>query len=256
VVRPEPVTPPSNAIDRARAEEEMAEWMATQGVPDAWDLAASLVASGWTVDGFSRMIESVEPKWAPLLVKATGLRAAGGQLISEIGIAARRVSELVRIVKEYSFLDQAPVQEVVVTKGIEDTLVLLKHKTRNIDVETDFDPHLAPVSASGRDLNQVWTNLIDNAADVMSEGGQLKITAKNQGEDVVVIISDTGGGIPAEALPRIFDPFFTTKEPGKGTGLGLHTVHSIVARSGGAITVDTDDKGTVFTVTLPAAPKS
>jgi signal transduction histidine kinase len=256
VVRPEPVPPPGNAIDRARAEEEMAEWMATQGVPDAWDLAASLVASGWTVDGFSKMIESVEPKWAPLLVKATGLRATGGQLIGEIGIAARRVSELVRIVKEYSFLDQAPVQEVVVTKGIEDTLVLLKHKTRNIDVETEFDPDLAPVSASGRDLNQVWTNLIDNAADVMSEGGQLKITAKNQGEDVVVTISDTGGGIPAETLPRIFDPFFTTKEPGKGTGLGLHTVHSIVSRSGGTITVDTDDKGTIFTVTLPVAPKA
>jgi signal transduction histidine kinase len=253
VVRPEPVPPPTSALDRAAAEDEMASWMAEQGVPDAWDLAAALVASGWTVDGFAKMMESVEPRWATLLIKATGLRAAGGQLIEEIGIASRRVSELVRIVKEYSFLDQAPVQEIVVTKGIEDTLILLKHKVRNLDVETEFDPDLAPVSASGRDLNQVWTNLIDNAADVMTEGGLLRITAKNVGEDVVVTVSDTGGGIPPETLPRIFDPFFTTKEPGKGTGLGLHTVHSIVARSGGTITVDTDDKGTTFKVTLPAS---
>jgi signal transduction histidine kinase len=252
VVRPDPVPPPTSSLDRAAAEDEMANWMAENGVPDAWDLAAALVASGWTVEGFARMMESVDPRWATLLIKATGLRAAGGQLIDEIGIASRRVSELVRIVKEYSFLDQAPVQEIVVTKGIEDTLILLKHKVRNLDVETEFDPDLAAVSASGRDLNQVWTNLIDNAADVMTEGGLLRITAKNVGEDVVVTVSDTGGGIPPETLPRIFDPFFTTKEPGKGTGLGLHTVHSIVSRSGGTITVDTDDKGTTFTVSLPA----
>ncbi|MCI0425380.1 MAG: HAMP domain-containing histidine kinase, partial [Actinobacteria bacterium] len=90
-----------------------------------------------------------------------------------------------------------------------------------------------------------------NASDVMRDGGTLRITAKNKGDDVVVTVSDTGGGIPPETLPRIFDPFFTTKEPGKGTGLGLHTVHSIVSRTGGTITVDTDETGTTFTVALP-----
>jgi signal transduction histidine kinase len=231
----------------------MAVWLSEQGVPDAWELAPGLVATGWTVEGIAEMTAPVDPKWALPLIRFTALRATAGILIDEIGIGSERVSELVRIVKEYSFLDQAPVQEVVVTKGIQDTLILLKHKLRNVELITEFDPALAPVLASGRDLNQVWTNLIDNAADVMAEGGTLEITARNQDGNVVITISDTGGGIPEEILPRIFDPFFTTKEPGKGTGLGLHTVHTIVARSGGTITAETSDKGTKFTVTLPIA---
>jgi signal transduction histidine kinase len=253
VVEPEPAEPPTSPIERAEAEEQMTEWLAEQGVPDAGELAPGLVATGWTVEGFSEMTSTVDPKWALPLIRFTALRATAGLLIHEIGIGSERISELVRIVKEYSFLDQAPVQEVVVTKGLADTLILLKHKLRNLEVIKEFDPDLAPVLASGRDLNQVWTNLIDNAADVITDGGTLTVTAKNEGDNVVVAVSDTGGGIPAEVLPRIFDPFFTTKEPGKGTGLGLHTVHTIVARSGGTITADTSDKGTTFTVTLPAA---
>jgi signal transduction histidine kinase len=256
VVEPEPVQPPSNPIERAEAEEDMANWLDEQGVPDAWELAPGLVATGWTVEGFAKMTETVDPQWALPLIRFTGLRATAGLLIGEIGMASGRISELVRIVKEYSFLDQAPIQEVVVTKGIEDTLVLLKHKVRHLEVVTEFDPDLAPVSASGRDLNQVWTNLIDNASDVMPEGGTLTISTRNEGDDVVVEISDTGGGIPDEVLPRIFDPFFTTKEPGKGTGLGLHTVHTIVARSGGTIEAKTGGGGTTFVVRLPKAPQA
>jgi signal transduction histidine kinase len=253
VVEPDPVAPPTNPIERAEVEEAMAAWLDESGIEGAHELAPGLVATGWTVEGIAEMTSTVDPKWAPHLIRFTALRATAGQLIAEIGIGSGRVSELVRIVKEYSFLDQAPVQEVVVTKGIEDTLVLLKHKVRHIHVVKEFDPDLAPVLGSGRDLNQVWTNLIDNASDVMSEGGTLKITAANRGSDVTVTVSDTGSGIPADVLPRIFDPFYTTKEPGKGTGLGLHTVHSIVARTGGEISVDTSDHGTTFTVTLPAA---
>src|SRR5690606_12474513 len=147
----------------------------------------------------------------------------------------------------------SPIQEVHVAKGIEDTLVLLKHKLRHLDVRTHFDPDLAPVQAPGRDLNQVWTNLIDNAADAMPEGGKLLITARNADDHVVVTVSDTGPGIPEAALPRIFDPFFTTKGPGDGTGLGLHTSHNIITKAGGTITVDTGPDGTTFTVSLPVS---
>jgi signal transduction histidine kinase len=174
-------------------------------------------------------------------------------LISEIGIGAHRISELVRVVKEYSYLDQAPVQDVEITKGIDDTLILLKHKLRGIEVVKSYQDGLHRVEAPGRDLNQVWTNLIDNAADAMGEGGRLTIDAFNQDSMVVVRFHDTGPGIPKEIAERIFDPFFTTKEPGKGTGLGLHTVHTIVGRVGGNITVDTDGSGTTFIVTLPSA---
>ncbi|MEE8407889.1 MAG: ATP-binding protein, partial [Acidimicrobiia bacterium] len=121
-----------------------------------------------------------------------------------------------------------------------------------IEVVTDFADDLASVEAPGRDLNQVWTNLIDNAADAMDEGGTLAITARNKQGSVVITVADDGSGMPADVAERIFDPFFTTKEPGKGTGLGLHTVHTIINKVGGDITVDSTPDGTTFTVTLPA----
>jgi len=186
------------------------------------------------------------------LTRWLGLRAASAQVVDELGIGARRISELVRVVKEYSFLDRAPVLELDITSGIRDTLILLKHKLRNIEVNIDFDEDLNKVEAPGRDLNQVWTNLIDNAADAMPDGGALAISAANDGGEVVVRIEDSGTGIPDDVAQRIFDPFFTTKEPGKGTGLGLHTVHTIMGRIGGSITVSSSDQGTIFEVRLPA----
>jgi signal transduction histidine kinase len=108
------------------------------------------------------------------------------------------------------------------------------------------------VEAPGRDLNQIWTNLIDNACDAMAPGGTLTVSARNEGENVVVRVSDTGTGIPDDVAAKIFDPFFTTKEPGKGTGLGLHTVHTILARVGASIEVESSPEGTTFTVTIPA----
>jgi signal transduction histidine kinase len=183
-----------------------------------------------------------------------GLRASADQVLGELGIGARRIAELVRVVKEYSFLDRAPIQEVDVTSGIRDTLILLKHKLKNVEVTQSFAENLKTVVAPGRDLNQVWTNLIDNAADAMpEEGGALSISARNDGNEVVVEVSDTGGGVSPDVVDRIFDPFFTTKEPGKGTGLGLHTVQTIITRLGGSISISTNDVGTTFTVRLPAA---
>jgi signal transduction histidine kinase len=188
------------------------------------------------------------------LIRWIGLRAASDQVVEELNVGAHRISELVRVVKEYSFLDRAPIQEVDITAGILDTLIILKHKLRSVEVVTDFDDDLQKVEAPGRDLNQVWTNLIDNAADVLSTGGKLTITAHNDGNDVVVEVSDDGPGIPDDVVPRIFDPFFTTKEPGKGTGLGMHTVHTIVTRIGGDISLRTGGDGTTFTVRIPTTP--
>jgi signal transduction histidine kinase len=211
-----------------------------------------LVESGWTKEKLERAVSGSPPEMRPHLIKWIGLRAATAQVVDELGIGARRIAELVRVVKEYSFLDRAPIQEIDLTTGIRDTLILLKHKLRSVDVELAFDEDLHTVEAPGRDLNQVWTNLIDNAADAMGEGGKLSVSARNDGPDVVVEVSDSGGGIPDDVAQKIFDPFFTTKEPGKGTGLGLHTVHTIVGRIGGDISVASQDSGTTFTVRLPA----
>lgn len=239
-------------LDRLETERLVEEWLTEHLVEEPWELAAPLVAAGWNPARLDELISGLEPDLASRWVRLTALRANGADLIREIGIGAKRISELVRVVKHYSFLDQAPIQEVLVTEGIDDTLILLRHKLRSIEVLRDYDADLAKVEASGRDLNQVWTNLIDNAADAMEGTGTLKISASNQDGSVVVAVSDTGPGIPPEVVGRLFDPFFTTKEPGKGTGLGLHTVHTILTRAGGKISVAGDGPGTTFTVTLPA----
>lgn len=252
-IRPASVSEDTSPIERARAEETLDAWLTEQGVEKAFELAPSLVHHGWTSEGLSDLVLDVDPSRRPSFLRLVGLLAASSQLTNEVGIGAGRISELVRIVKEYSFLDRAPVQEIVVTAGIRDTLVLFKPKLAGVEVITRLAEDLAPVLAPGRDLNQVWTNLIDNAADVMKDGGILTIEAFNRDDHIVVTISDTGGGIPPEVAPRIFDPFFTTKEPGAGTGLGLHTVHSIVSKAGGTISVESDSTGATFTVTLPTA---
>ncbi|HXV70190.1 MAG TPA: ATP-binding protein [Acidimicrobiia bacterium] len=243
-----------SALDRSDAESDLVTWLERAEVPDPWDLAPALVDAGWDAGRLDEGLSDVPEAVRRRLARWIGLRASADQVLGELGIGARRIAELVRVVKEYSFLDRAPIQEVDVTNGIRDTLILLKHKLRNVEVTQSFSEDLHKVEAPGRDLNQVWTNLIDNSADAMAEeGGSLSISAHNDGDNVVVEVADTGGGVPPEVADRIFDPFFTTKEPGKGTGLGLHTVQTIIGRVGGNISVSSDEVGTTFVVTLPAA---
>lgn len=244
--------PMLSPLERGDAEDAIATWLEDQDIADPWDIAPALVDGGWTRAELEKAVSGAPEETRRHLTRWIGLRAASDQVVDELGIGARRISELVRVVKEYSYLDRAPIQEVDVTTGIRDTLILLKHKLRSIEVRLEFDDELHMVEAPGRDLNQVWTNLIDNAADAMEEGGELLITASNDDDEVVVTVGDNGPGIPAEVASRIFDPFFTTKEPGKGTGLGLHTVHTIIARIGGTIEVSSGDSGTTFEVRLPA----
>jgi signal transduction histidine kinase len=239
-------------LDRLEAEGLVESWLTEHSVEEPWELAAPLVAAGWNVGLLDELISDIDPALASRWVRFVALRTNAADLIREIGIGAGRISELVRVVKHYSFLDQAPIQEVMVTDGIDDTLILLRHKLRSIEVIRDYDADLAKVEASGRDLNQVWTNLVDNAADAMEQGGTLRISVSNQNGSVVIAFADTGAGIAPEVVGRLFDPFFTTKEPGKGTGLGLHTVHTILTRAGGRIAVASNGSGTTFTVTLPA----
>ncbi len=241
--------PPVGALERADREQALAMWLESHGVAEPWQLAPPLADRGWTEVDLEGTFAT-----SPSAAEWLALRFLSAELVGEVQLSASRISELVRVVKEYSFLDQAPVQEVDVAGGIEDTLILLKHKLRGVDVTVDRSPDLTPITAPGRDLNQVWTNLIDNAADAMDGSGSLRITAQPWESGVEVQVFNTGDPIPEATLARIFDPFFTTKEPGKGTGLGLHTVHSIVSKMGGSITVNSDRSGTAFTVRLPSKP--
>jgi signal transduction histidine kinase len=156
-------------------------------------------------------------------------------------------------VKDYAYLDQAPVQRIDVRDGLENTLVILRHKLKGgVSVNREYDDRLPEIEAFGSELNQVWTNLIDNAVQAMDGSGELLIRAEPVDGGVRVAICDTGPGISAEHLPRLFEPFFTTKPPGIGSGLGLHISHNVVARHGGRLEVASRPGETCFTVTLPA----
>ncbi len=160
--------------------------------------------------------------------------------------------------KSYSFLDQAPVQEVDVVKGIEDTLLILRSKTKGIDIVTEYADELPTIVAFGSQLNQVWTNLIDNAADAIHdsgiEDGRIVIRANADDQRFVVEVENTGPAIPPGIIDRLFEAFFTTKEPGRGTGLGLDTAYGVVVtQHRGSIDVRSQEGSTVFTVSLPLA---
>jgi signal transduction histidine kinase len=158
-------------------------------------------------------------------------------------------------VKGYAYLDQAPVQRVDVRVGLEETLVILRHRLRDgIEVVREVADDLPEIEAYGSELNQVWTNLVDNAVDAMDGRGTLTLRAQPDpnGDGVQVEVCDTGPGVPDEVRERLFEPFYTTKPPGKGTGLGLHISHNVVARHGGRFEVESSPAGTCFEVSLPA----
>jgi signal transduction histidine kinase len=241
-----------SSLERAGREDQLADWLTSVGVESPWDVAPPLVDRGWTIDLLEQASAEISEDLRSNLIRWIGLRAAAEQVISEIAIGTGRISELVRVVKDYSYLDEAPIQEIDPMSGVKDTLILLKYKLKDIEVVLDIDDDLHRVEAPGRDLNQVWTNLIDNAADAMEGSGTLTIQARNNQSEVEISVTDTGAGIAPDVVERIFDPFFTTKEPGKGTGLGLHTVQSLVGRTGGEISVTSSGSGTTFTVRIPA----
>jgi signal transduction histidine kinase len=174
-------------------------------------------------------------------------------LLGDIGLGAQRISEIVKAVKDYSYLDQAPVQEVDVHEGLENTLIILRHKLEHgVRVVRAYAPDLPCIEAHGSELNQVWTNLIDNAVYAMQGRGELTLRTSARDDFVEVEIGDTGHGIPPEIQARIFEPFFTTRPPGSGSGLGLHITYNIVVQQhGGAVRVDSRPGATRFIVTLP-----
>jgi len=220
---------------------------------DDSETAAALVDAGWSVDqlrgAFADMDEDGARDSAAWLAATATVEA----LLNEVRMAGERISEIVGAVKTYVYLDQAPVQRVNVLAGLDNTLVILRSKLRTVDVTRHYAPDVPEIEAYGSELNQVWTNLIDNAVDAMDGRGAIDIHVRptDQG-GVEVRICDTGPGIPPDVMPRLFEPFFTTKPVGVGTGLGLHITHSAVVRVGGTVEVEPNPEGgTCFVVTLP-----
>jgi signal transduction histidine kinase len=243
-------------LARADRIDEVAAVLRTAGLPESEqpdEAAGRLVGAGWTPADVHRALGGVAAEQVGPAVRWMASVAAADELLAEIQMAAERISAIVGAVKGYTYLDQAPIQRFNVCKGIDDTLLILAHKLRGIEVTRDYAADLPPIEGWGSELNQVWTNILDNAADAMGGSGTIGITVRRtEPGGVRVEICDSGPGIPPEALPRIFEPFFTTKGPGVGTGLGLHLSHNIVVQHGGTMDVESEPGRTCFAIVLPA----
>ncbi len=253
--------PPAALVDpleTADREEELGEWLEGAGVERPWDLVAPLVSAGADVAWLQRAAGTVPGdalgpslEWVARTIDVTSL-------LAEVRESTRRVSELVAGIKTYSQMDRASHQRVDLREGIESTLLVMGPRLRpGVTVVRDWGSDVPLVDGMPGELNQVWTNLVDNAVDAMEGNGTLTVRTRLDGDAVLVEVRDTGAGMSAEAQQRAFEPFFTTKEVGRGTGLGLDVAHRIIVdRHGGAIEIESQPGDTRFLVRLPVSGAS
>lgn len=244
--------PPPDPLSASVLEDQIDSLLRSHGQDDLWQLSADLARRNFKPDDLGHLFSLFDPDVAraALVRISTTVEIAG--LLNEIESSATRISDLVRAIKEYTFMDQAPLQNVDVVKTLETTLTILNHKLkRGVAVQRDYQQVPLLVNSYGSELNQVWTNLIDNAIDAMNGNGDLRVRTYREGSSVVVEIVDNGPGISPEILPHIFEPFFTTKGVGEGTGLGLDSVQRIVKKHRGSIQVRSKPGDTCFQVWLP-----
>ena len=254
----EPRAAVSDRLALADHEEALSSWLTSHGIAGEWMIAPPLAAAGVDL-GWCERAAAVLP--GPALQPglewvASTLSAA--TLLAEIKESSRRISELVAAVRSYSQMDRASMQYINVTDGLESTLVMLGHKLRaGITVVRDYSAGVPQIEAYPGELNQVWTNIIDNAIDAMDGAGTLRLATRAEGDEVVIEVGDSGPGMPPEVAARAFEAFYTTKDVGKGTGLGLDIAQRIVVeRHGGTITIDSRPGDTVLRVRLPARTPS
>src|SRR6266404_3694695 len=245
---------PPDALTISDLEDQIDSLLRSHGQNDLWQLAADLARRNVKPEALESLfsILDADTARAALVRIAASVEVAG--LLNEIESSTARISDLVRAIKEYTYMDQAPVQNVDIVKGLETTLTILNHKLkRGIVVQRNYPPVPLLINSFGSELNQVWTNIIDNAFDAMGGKGELRVRAYREVPCVVVEIGDNGPGISAEIKDHIFEPFFTTKGVGEGTGLGLDTVQRIVKKHRGNIQVTSKPGDTRFQVRLPLA---
>jgi len=246
--------PPPDALTTSDLEEQLDSLLRSHGQNDLYQLAADLAHKNVKPE----MLESLFAILDAGTARAALIRIAASveiaNLVNEIESSASRISDLVGAIKEYTYMDQSPVQNVDIVKSLETTLTIMNHKLkRGVEVKREYQSVPFLVNSFGSELNQVWTNLIDNAIDAMGGKGELRVRTYRDDNCVVVEVGDNGPGISPEVEAHIFEPFFTTKAVGEGTGLGLDTVQRIVKKHRGSIQVDSKPGDTRFRVWLPLA---
>ena len=243
-----------SVMERSQQEDDIAEWLEDAGLEDGFDIAETMVDFGFSVSDLEEVNDAVNGQYLDVVVRWLDNVLTTERMVNEIEQASTRISELVQSVKTYSHMDRASDKEAVdLHAGIDSTLTMLTHKIKekNIQVNKSYADDLKKVNGFVSELNQVWTNLIDNAIDAMGEGGTLSISTDNKGDCVQVQVVDDGSGIPPDMQSHIFDPFFTTKAVGKGTGLGLDIVKKIMDQHEAHIVVESKPGRTMFCMQLP-----
>jgi signal transduction histidine kinase len=242
-----------NAITRSDREAAVESWLQGRDIDTAGEVVPALVSLGYDERDLEALAKVfTDPQFA-VVIDWLSFKFAIYSLVAEIGIGTGRIVELVKALKTYTYMDQAPVQSVDLREGLDNTLIILHNKLkRGVTVEKEYAEDLPLIQAYASELNQVWTNIIDNAIDAMDGEGMLIVRTRREDPWVVVEIEDNGPGIPEEHQSKIFDPFFTTKEAGQGTGLGLNISRNlIVQKHQGQISVKSESGSTCFSVRLP-----
>jgi signal transduction histidine kinase len=245
---------PSDALTISDLEDQIDSLLRSHGQTDMWQMAADLAHRNVKPEALESLFATLDADTARAALVRIAASVEVATLLNEIESGTSRISDLVRAIKEYTYMDQTPLQNVDIVKSLETTLTILNHKLKHgVVVQRDYQRIPLLVNSFGSELNQVWTNLIDNAIDAMGGKGELKIRTYRDDDCVVVEIDDNGPGIPSDVQPHIFEPFFTTKGVGEGTGLGLDTVQRIVKKHRGNIQLTSRPGDTRFQVWLPLA---
>jgi signal transduction histidine kinase len=244
-----------SAIAVADREDALAAWLDDHQVPNAWSLAPSLAESPLTIAQLDELAGIASPELLALGIPAFAMSLRVERMAETVIDSTVRIFDLISAIKDYSYMDQAPIQDVDLAESIESTLAVMQSQLEGVKVVKEFDPMLPRISAYGSELNQVWTVLIENALEAMEDSkrgdGVLRLTTRLSGQSALVEIWDNGNGIPEELRSRVFEPFFTTKAPGRGLGLGLDTAQRIVNKHSGSLSLKSKPGETCFQVRLP-----
>jgi signal transduction histidine kinase len=240
-----------DSLARSDREDEISLWLEERGFAEVWELAPTLAAAGLETEQLERLSDELEGRALAGGVEwlRTTLELAG--LADEVRQSTARISDLVGAIKDHTYMDRDAYAPIDVREGLESTLTILGHKLKGVSVTRDYEEGLPRIWARGGELNQIWSNLLENAADAVDGQGRIEVRTHREGDSVIVEISDDGLGIPRETRDHIFEPFFTTKQIGEGTGLGLDIVRRIVASHSGEVAFESRPGETRFFVRLP-----
>ncbi len=237
--------------EQTHREDEIVRWLQQHEIQESWHIAPELAEFGVVPGQLEPLTGYLDPGAIAVVLSQFTSSLRTERIAEAMLDSTARIFDLIRAIKDYSYMDQMPIQEVDIPQSLENTLAMLASRLRQVDVIRDYEPNLPCISAYGRELNQVWTALIENALDAVQDKGEIKLIVRTAGDMLLVEIWDNGPGIPVELQARIFEPFFTTKAPGSGLGLGLDVASRIVRMHRGYVTVQSKPGNTCFQVRLP-----